>query len=390
MPSDTLIIDRSGPPVSESLPVKSDTETRPAVPEVEFALVLSRLIESAQSDPIQLRSSIYQIARIKLQEQIASESPAEAQRLLQALETAITGVEEFSQRQAVSPLAALPHGESARSSARPSLQRPEPKLATIDHDAGKDEKDRRGAFAGFGRLSFVAKSIGLLAATAAIAYFAVEQRRHFAGTAGEKEISQPAQAKGTVPFGDKWGAIGTPEPAAAKDGTAPRQLLPDHFGVFAVSANRLHELEQLPGRAPDLRVAISAAIAQPAKTTIADGQVRFIVYRRDSATSAAERAEVRVMARLASAKSMPPQEGDSWVMRNITHPLRAAPIKDAADMYELRSDDPELVLTAGRYALVIKGAAYDFAVDGVVTDPKQCLERFQASNGVFYVECRKP
>ncbi len=375
--------------MSESLPVKSDTETRPAVPEVEFALVLSRLIESAQSDPIQLRSSIYQIARIKLQEQLSSESPAEAQRLLQALEAAIKGVEEFSQRQGGSPMIALPHGEPAGKGARLSPLRPGPNAPTLDHDAGKGEKDRRGFFAGFGRLSVVASSIGLLAVVAAALYFAFDQRRHVSGAAGEKEISQALPAKGTVPFGDKWGETGTPEPAAAKEGAVAR-LLPDHFGVFAVSSDRLHELEQLPGRAPDLRVAISAAMAQPVKTTIANGQVRFIVHRRDSATIAAERAEVRVMARLAPAKSSPPQEGENWVMRNITYPLRAAPIRDAADMYELRSDDPEFVLTPGRYALVIKGAAYDFAVDGVVTDPKQCLERVQASNGVFYVECRKP
>jgi hypothetical protein len=374
--------------VSESLPVKSDTETRPAVPEVEFALVLSRLIESAQSDPIQLRSSIYQIARIKLQEQLSSESPAEAQRLLQALETAIKGVEEFSQRQSGPPVLALPHGEPAGKGARLNLLRSGPNAPTIDHHPARREKDRRRFFAGFGRLSVVASSIGLLAAVVAASYFAFNQRRHFLGAAGEKEISQPLQAKGTVPFGEKWEAVGTPEPAAVKEGAVARQL-PDHFGVFAVSSNRLHELEQLPGRAPDLRVAISASIAQPVKTTIADGPIRFVVYRRDSATSAAERAEVRVMARLASAKSTPPQEGENWVMRNISYPLRAAPIRDAADMYELRSDDPEFALPPGRYALVIKGAAYDFAVDGTITDPKQCLERIQASNGVFYVECRK-
>jgi hypothetical protein len=44
---------------------------------------------------------------------------------------------------------------------------------------------------------------------------------------------------------------------------------------------------------------------------------------------------------------------------------------------------------ARRYALVLKGLAYDFSVAGPVTDPRQCLERLVANNGRFYSECRK-
>jgi len=44
----------------------------------------------------------------------------------------------------------------------------------------------------------------------------------------------------------------------------------------------------------------------------------------------------------------------------------------------------------GRYALVLKGQAYDFNVAGQITDPKQCLERMAATNGQFYSECQKP
>jgi hypothetical protein len=38
-------------------------------PEVDFALVLSRVIASAEDDPAQLRNIIYELARIKLQEE---------------------------------------------------------------------------------------------------------------------------------------------------------------------------------------------------------------------------------------------------------------------------------------------------------------------------------
>jgi len=50
---------------------------------------------------------------------------------------------------------------------------------------------------------------------------------------------------------------------------------------------------------------------------------------------------------------------------------------------------PHTPLPPGRYVLVLKGQAYDFSVAGLVTDPRQCLERLAATNGQFYSECRK-
>ena len=45
-------------------------------PEVDFALVLSRVIASAEDDPAQLRNIVYELARIKLQEEILRRSPS--------------------------------------------------------------------------------------------------------------------------------------------------------------------------------------------------------------------------------------------------------------------------------------------------------------------------
>ena len=70
-------------------------------------------------------------------------------------------------------------------------------------------------------------------------------------------------------------------------------------------------------------------------------------------------------------------------------PYRTAPKKDNPDMYEIRSENPDAPLAPGRYALVLKGLAYDFSVAGPVTDPRQCLERLVANNGRFYSEYRK-
>ncbi len=59
-------------------------------------------------------------------------------------------------------------------------------------------------------------------------------------------------------------------------------------------------------------------------------------------------------------------------------------------MYELHSEDPALVLTPGRYALVVKNQACDLTVNGEIIDPKQCIERIVATNGSFYSDCSKP
>jgi len=90
-----------------------------------------------------------------------------------------------------------------------------------------------------------------------------------------------------------------------------------------------------------------------------------------------------------SGKPVMSKVDDTWVMRNISTPLRTAPKRDHPDMYEVLSEDAETALAPGRYALVLKGQAYDFRVAGEITDPKQCLERMAAANGQFYSECQK-
>src|ERR1700722_7213382 len=80
---------------------------------VDFALVLSRMIDAVNGDPQQLRSTVYELARHKLEEQAASERPEEQARLAQALETAIQGGETHfngMNLQALGP----PPGQTAR------------------------------------------------------------------------------------------------------------------------------------------------------------------------------------------------------------------------------------------------------------------------------------
>src|SRR5260370_28105466 len=74
--------------------------------------------------------------------------------------------------------------------------------------------------------------------------------------------------------------------------------LPTVYGVYAVSGGQLHELEALRGRVPDQRVFMSTPIRTLSRTVLPDGQIVFILYRRDVASSAPERVTVRVIAKI--------------------------------------------------------------------------------------------
>ena len=120
------------------------------------------------------------------------------------------------------------------------------------------------------------------------------------------------------------------------------------------------------------------------------------MFRRDSGNSAPDQADVRVVAKIdqattfdAAGKPIVAKAEENWVIRNISFPYRTAPVKENPEMYEVQGKDPDVALTPGRYALIIKGQAYDFTVAGTVTDDRQCLARLAAANGTFYSACQK-
>ena len=71
-----------------------------STPAIDFAIVLARTIADADNDPAQLRNVVYQLARVKLQQEAAQRdlpvSPLEMEHLTSALETAIDRVETMS------------------------------------------------------------------------------------------------------------------------------------------------------------------------------------------------------------------------------------------------------------------------------------------------------
>ena len=89
--------------------------------EVEFALMLSRVIDLVEKNPEFLRATVYELARHKLKEEFTSESFGDIRNLSKSLETAIAGVEAFSKKKdGMSLLGANPAQGKALISAHPS------------------------------------------------------------------------------------------------------------------------------------------------------------------------------------------------------------------------------------------------------------------------------
>jgi hypothetical protein len=186
-------------------------------------------------------------------------------------------------------------------------------------------------------------------------------------------------------------------PAPAQQPQSSPFPLPSVYGVYAISGGQLYELEALAGRVPDQRVFMSTPVKTPSRTVLPDGQIVFIIYRRDVASSAPERVTVRVIAKImramtfdmAGQASLANME-DAWTIRNVSYELRVAPLTEGPEMLMIRPENADFVFPAGRYGLVVKGQAYDFTVAGRITEAAQCLEGIKASNGTFYSECRNP
>jgi hypothetical protein len=192
-------------------------------------------------------------------------------------------------------------------------------------------------------------------------------------------------------------AAPTPSTVSAKPNGAEALgfPLPRVYGVYAASEGKLYELDPLPLKVPDPRVAVSAMISSPSQVTVPNGKLQFVIFRRDLVSSAPTEVFVRVVARVARETKFsgagPPttaEIGGEWAIRSKTYVFRVAPVGDNPEMILLHAADSQPSLSPGRYALVLAGRGYDFTIEGQVTDLAQCLERTDVVGGSVYSECR--
>jgi hypothetical protein len=351
---------------------------------IEFALVLSRMIDAAYGDPVQLRSTIYELARVKLRKEVLPGDVESEARLMGSLEVAIRSVESFSRRE--QQHSRFPSPRSVTAQIRQGDLAPPPILLIDQSAVDRPNLPEKPAKTNLWRSLLV---VGLALIVAGLAFSLIRPN---------KPDSDQGQKSGSVAV-DKSGPIETPPQAVNNqpgvDPTWPP--LPTVYGVYALNNGQFQEIYSLPGQVPDKRVAISAPINAPSRTTVADGKITFVIFRRDLVTSAPEHVDLRVVAKVTRAmtfdrtgKPSVAPVGETWTIRNISHPFRVAPVPGHPEMMMLKSEDPEFTLASGRYVAVIKGQGYDFSVAGAITDPGQCLEKLEAANGSFYAECKKP
>jgi hypothetical protein len=394
--------------------IDQDKMVAPHAQEVEFALILSRMINSVNEDPSQMRLAIYEFARARLKLDAAWADEPERQRLSAALETAIQGVEQFSTRHGdkerlqpsmpaaqippVPPPAEPPSTSTSVVPVHPLTPAPEDILLPGDIYS-RPEVEALAM-----RRTRVLPStptrlwIGILL-FAVVAGLAVYKQRMALSPEGAN-LPPPTVSTAESPATSPTIARQPPVAADAKtaaSSSAPPFPVPSDYGVYALNNDVLSELHLLPEQVPDKRIAMSTPVSQPSRTTIPDGKAKFVVFRRDLAGNAPDRMEVRVVARVvraltfdAKGKATFSPVSDAWNIRNVSYEFRVRPIAGNPEMLLIQAENADFALPPGRYVLVLKNQGYDFAVAGKVTDPSQCLERTDAANGTFYSDCQKP
>ncbi|MBR0957304.1 hypothetical protein [Bradyrhizobium japonicum] len=376
--------------------------------EIKAGLVrlLTERIREISDDPGQMRDVVYELARIKLLEQFTHADAREARALQQVLERAIGEVEQSFERSGTS---SPPKAAAASAANSPAVNVPVPPPIPTAAEAPRhpatpprslDQPKRSGAFNSLVRLTAIL--LVMAGASTAVVYWP----RLKTQLAALSQVAPPSERAPKSPEPQPT-AIPTPSvgetvertPDSSKEpGPAahPSMPLPTTFGVYALSEGQLHELKPVPGKIPDRRVAISAAINTPSVTTLPDGDIKFIVFRPDGGVDASG-TEVRVVAKVsramgvdATGKASMVSAGDSWVIRSMSYPYKVGPIEDQSRMLLLQPEQDGFTLAPGRYIVVVKGMGYDFTVAGTITDPNQCVERINAANGAFYSPCPPP
>jgi hypothetical protein len=392
--------------------IDPDKMISPHAQEVEYALILSHMINTVKDDPSQLRLMIYEFARARMKIDTSWSEKTERDRLSSSLETAIQGVEQFSARreekerlQFSAQPAQIGFGGSAAESPSTSMVA----IQQLNSDPAEEMYWRRrepSPVFELQRRSLVSRlaefSIGILIFGVLVASFVIYVQRSFLlQETGKLFLPATLTAAGPAappshPDPSKQASIVSDVKTAAVSSSPLPFPLPGDYGVYALNDAGLSELSLLPDQVPDKRVAISTPISQPSHTTLANGKTKFVIFRRDIAGNAPDRIDVRVVAQVTRALTFDSKGkanfsavSDAWNIRNRSFEFRVRPIPGNPEMLLVQPEDADFTLPAGRYVLALKNQGYDFTIAGKVTDPWQCLERTDAANGEFFSDCQK-
>jgi len=268
--------------------------------EVDFAIVLTRVITSIENDPAQLRNAVYELARIKLQTELSQRAaPIDGSNkgdLASALESAIERVETvYSKHNHLRVLQSLNRrtnnsgigaSEIAIEEREPALMIRAPRSRTahlpnfLTAVAGSSPKVKH---------SWHWMGAAPLLRAAMVAIFAVvvcvvlDRQFNILGRQAPQLFASVVQK--VEKLETKRIVQASAGDLQLKTTPAPQSLgfpVPSVYGVYAVGGGKLYELEPLVGRVPDQRVFMSTPIKTASRTVLADGRAVFIIYRRDA------------------------------------------------------------------------------------------------------------
>jgi hypothetical protein len=345
----------------------------------EYYSGLASMVLTVARDRPELRQNIYEVARSRLRKQLDGRdqelSPAECRRRLQELEAAIEQLE----------------ADLAKSGAEPAYNRDLFYSANVHVEiTPPTPADRKlsSNFAAEARLERARRPRTMLAARS-ILPLVVAAALGFTAYAAVKRVLYQTDKTNQA---DESISRTLDKPTAGTDFP-----LPTSYGVYALINSRLIELAPLTIKIPDHSNTTSGLITSASRTKVPNGNIRFVVFNRDLVREIPEKILVRIIARIVpetaeigKLRSASDETRASWTIRNVSYDMRVAPIPANPAMIVIRPANADFVFPPGRYALVLKGVPYDFAVDGLITDLQQCLERNEILNETTYRQCQHP
>jgi len=392
--------------------------------------LLAQMVKRVSQDHAQLRMFIYEFARVKLRKdlyrQFVEGAWSEVEEQVRGLEAAIDRIEsDFTQNAPLLEFKSEPpltKGRQEQSAPNALVLPPSPQqamilgddpthvrsavfrpLPTYDYDLSVPIVSEAGdPLANSHSHKYLRSwSVQIIIAIAmGVAIFAASDSQSAFRLLGLNWLDQPMNASAVDETTTQQNVAHSEKERSSEVNAGvlpgmPNIPMPTEYGVYAVASGHLTELDLLPIRVPDQRIAISAAISTPSRAHLASGQIQFVVFRRDLMNNAPDRVSLRVVAQVTQALTFDSGGNakvadieHSWVIRNNSYPMRVAPVTNNPEMIIIRPEPPEFIFPAGRYALVLKGLAYDFTLDGPMIDSAHCLERTDALNAPIYTECR--
>ena len=239
------------------LPGQQDPTDLPAN-QVQFALVISRMLETVKDDAEARRQMVYDLARYKLQEQFTYADAKNIDKMKQALEVAIDEVEKFSREQA--PLERLPSQQLTSSSrvteAGPLLVSGD---ATVLPSAIGTSRSKRPAVSG-SLLPVIKRTAGILVVVGVV--IVIVSHRDRIAALRRLISSQAPEIAQIAPRPETTITVAKPEmvPSAPPP---PARVLPSDYGIYALIDDKsLAELNATGVMAPDMRIAISPGVQE--------------------------------------------------------------------------------------------------------------------------------